>query len=149
MQRQQDTERPNLSTRRPRRSVGELIVAWLLILWGAGCAWVTGPYALEVIRRGPGEFPRYVALSTVLAFLQALVCFVAGLTILPRVRTLAKWLLFAAGLCWIGLVYSNFVLDPVRMVNPWELLWPSVFLMAALLLFFLGWWLGRQEDSEA
>lgn len=151
MQRQQERE-PDTRQKppRPRRSVGELLAAWLLILWGASCAYVIAPYFLVIIRRELGEFSRSVALSTVLGFLQAFLCFIAGFTTLLCNYRLAKWSLITTGLCWIGLAIANLTIDPVAgIMEMWILLWSLVYSLVSLLFFFLGRWLGQQEDSDA
>jgi glucan phosphoethanolaminetransferase (alkaline phosphatase superfamily) len=157
MQRQQERE-PTTRQKPPRlrRSVGELLTAWLLVLFGAGCAYMSVPEVLKIVRDDANTYIfRWYIVDVVLIFVQASLCLVAGVGTLLRQRLLARWTLRLAGLCCIGLACFEIALTYSVIARVMEkkdeptlwMLW--FFLPVALLLFFLGWWLGRQEDSEA
>nr|WP_309685799.1 hypothetical protein [Armatimonas sp.] len=69
-----------------------------------------------------------------LALLQAVLCFTAGLATLLRSRTVAKWSLIVAGLCWLG--YPVTLLMRNRFPKITELRLPLTLLLEALLLLF-------------
>ncbi len=142
MQHQQEREpdtRPK--QRRPLRSVGELIVAWLLVLWGAFSTFLilTLPIGLSMIFYHFGIF-------FWLFLLQGASSLMTGLLTLTGRSHLATWLLSTAALCFVGLALVVMFSPPSQIGKDFL---PIVFLALAALFFFLGRWLGRQEDSEA
>ncbi len=154
MQRQQEIEpAPKVGTfanrqrpPRPRRSVGELLAAWLLILWGLSCAWVVFmTYVTDTVK-----WPLFAL------FLHGVCCLVGGTLALLRFRRLATGLVWGAAVA-IMLIGVLFIFrEPTLWTPRWRLdlsfgnLRAFVVCMAfATLFFFLGRWLGSQEDSEA
>ena len=139
MQRQQERARPNRP--KPRRTVGELLTAWLVLLWGLGLGGFYLPFALMRFNK------EHFLISDVLFLLQAALCIVSGLCAFLRLRLLAKYGLIVAALCFLGLavvtVWSTKGVSDVE-----ELLWIVAFVILATLLFFLGRWLGQQGESE-
>lgn len=125
------------------------MAAWLLLLWGTGTTCLVGSWLLEVVRGN--HLPNYARALPIVLFLgtfHGVFCAISGLGTLLRNRVVAKLLLMIAALCCLGLagfavVMGFFIFD--------TLLWCALilfFLSMATLLFFLGRWLGRQEDIE-
>lgn len=139
MQRQREPS--NKPHRRARRSVGELLLCWLFLLWGAGL----GIWIISVRRYYPDlVFPSIFLLHSLSSVL-------AGLAGLLRVRKLASQLFYLIGLTlilfggWAGLLcWSGENSDRIAAV-----IWASSFTVVATLVCLLGRWIGRQEDEEA
>ncbi len=158
MQRQQERERaPRQKPPRSRRSVWELIVAWLLILWGAAVGVVFLLFLLNTIGNDPRDLLRVplAGLAYVLPVLHGVLCLTAGLSALLRRRLLGRWLACSAALSVVGYGVARsllaFLWNGVEISLrhlPAVLLSLIPHLLAALLLFFLGWWLGRQDEGS-
>lgn len=159
MQRQQERALDTSpKQRRPRRSVGELLIAWLLTLWGAAVGVVFLLFLLNATENDPRallRLPLVVGLGYVLPVLHGLLCLTAGLSALLRRRLLGRWLACSAALSVVGYGVARSLLaflwngEEISLRHlPAVLLSLIPHLLVALPLFFLGWWLGRQEDSE-
>lgn len=126
---------------RPPRSLGVLLTAWLLLLWG-------GAITTIVLRAGAPSHhdPLLDQVAFVVFVLHGVLCFLSGILSLLRRPSLARWFLTAAAVC-LGLV------------GAWIVWWSELHRMpnlsvAALMIVFsvcflvLARWLGKQEDLE-
>ncbi|WP_395138029.1 hypothetical protein [Armatimonas sp.] len=132
--------------------MGELLVGWFLLVCGAVAVVATVTQVTEYLRHGEGAF----FLVFTLLSLQSNCCLLGGLSSLLRYHAVARWLLTAGALCsvgmalWLGYDYylsRHYPQPPGSLIE--ITLFAFAFLAFAGLLYFLGWWLGRQEDSEA
>ena len=139
-QKQKKKEKPTPRPR-PKRTVGELVAAWLLLLWGLLSAWTFLP--------SPGFIaaPEIKAMA-ILIFAQGSFCLLAGLAALLRHRKGARWLLSFAGLSFLGLLGVNVWLCVKYDALLSYLLPIGACLIIAMGFVFLGRWLGMQEDSD-
>lgn len=153
MQRQRDTEHQRQAEEKPaqrrrgRRSWGELLAAWLLVLWGISTTILVWPLFLEFIHGESSRYDRLFPFFICMSLSQAILCTLGGLATLLRNRVLAKWALVVASLCWSVLACSNALNE--QGISVGILTGCLAMLCVAALLFFLSWWLGLQEDSEA
>ncbi|WP_395088402.1 hypothetical protein [Armatimonas sp.] len=126
---------------RQRRSVVELVVATLALLWG-----VTTAVFFYQLNHEPTLIG---AIGNALWIFQGVFCGLGGLLSLLRLRAAARLALSLAALCLIGLIgialWIAFTQPPTITVN---LILSGVVLILALGCFFLGRWLGQQEDSD-
>ena len=126
---------------RHRRTVGELVAAWLLLLWGAGTAIFFSQLGYEPNLTG--------TISHLLWVLQGTFCGLAGLLALLSLRSATRASLFLGAtclLCLIGFGLWLAIKSPQTAVL--NLTLSGALLLIALGYFFLGRWLGQQEDSE-
>ncbi len=137
MQRQQERARPH----RPklRRAVGELLTAWLILVWGVVSGGTSLPFALITFREGLAPLPLLPLLTNLLILLQTVLCIVSGLCMLLRLRLVAKYGLMGIALCFLSMG---------AITVTWVLLWTAICVVVAVLFFFLGRWIGQQEESE-
>lgn len=160
MQRQQerepDTKVGTFATRqrppRPRRSVGEVLAVVLLLLLGA--------FKFGVLYRhdAPDPSMRGALLSVLVSIIEAGSYILAALAAILRHRVIAGQLLIVASLTLVVTVVLE-VFNCFRDSNPpryyppdfsiESLRFSGPYFTIALCLFFLGRWLGRQEDIEA
>lgn len=126
--------------RRHRRSLGELVAASLTLIWGVLTA-------LFFILLGH-ERTTFGNLTHALWVTQALCCGFGGLLALLRHRPLARLGLSLAALCLLilmGLGLWQARLPELRSLN---LLLAAFLLVVATGYFFLGRWLGMQEETD-
>ncbi len=133
MQTQKQQEKPTASPR-PKRTVGELVAAWLLLLWGAGTLWLFFSSGISPL------FLKYLVNA------HSLFCLLGGLVSLARQRRLAQLLVSLAALVLLGI--SGCFLYYSQSDYGMGLPWIASFLIAALGFFWLGRFLGQQEDSQ-
>lgn len=147
MQRQRQREKK--PQQRNRRTVGELLLGWLVFLWGAGSGGVWLPFALASFREG-SLFPRALVFSNFLILLQSALCLLVGLGMFLRQRTLSKYGLFLVGLCFLGLGATNaWLAKDAQLKTVYILMWSAICLVIVLALFLVGRWLDQlREDSE-
>lgn len=142
---QHQRERAPLShpkPQRPPRSLGVLLTAWLLLLWG-------GTITTIVLRAGAPTHhdPVLDQVAFVVFVLHGLLCFLSGILSLLRRPSLARWFLTAAAVC-LGLV------------GAWIVWWSTLhrmpnFIVAAAMIVLsvcflvVSHWLGKQEDLES
>ncbi|WP_394792736.1 hypothetical protein [Armatimonas sp.] len=143
MQRQQENEPQNRP--KQRRSVGELLIAWLVLLWGVGSGVAFLPFALMNFREKHFTFPLPILISDALILLQAALCVASGLCVLLRLRLFAKYGLMAVALCFLGMGAMNVWLVKWVLVDVGIILWSAIFVIVAAALLLLGRWLGHQE----
>ena len=145
MQRQQESPRSHRP--KPRRSVGELLAAWLVLIWGVGSGGLYLPYALQNFGEKHFPIPLPILIFDALILLQAALCALSGLCVLLRLRRIAKFGLMAVALCFLGMgALTVWLTEGISGV--WDLLWPVVSVIVAGFLFLLGRWLGQQGESE-
>lgn len=144
---QQEREEPQ-RTRPRQRSWGELLAAWLLVVWGGATAlfvvrswWPALAHDEDILRKVG------IALGAFQAFFS--VC--AGFSYFLRYRIAARWCLNATAFCIIGFSALGVFFEWKRLGSVSSL---SLFIFAALFilalcLVFLGRWLAQQEDAEA
>ena len=145
MQRQQKKQ---LHSRpKQRRSAGELLAAWLILLWGVGSGVLIFPYVLLTFRDGLSEFPLPILLTNFLGLLQAILCVFSGLCVFLWQRLFAKYGLMMIALCFLGIGAMNVWLVK-GVLDMGVLLWSSISVIIAAALILLGRWLGLQEDHE-
>ncbi|WP_309722792.1 hypothetical protein [Armatimonas sp.] len=145
MQRQQESPLSHLP--KQRRMVGELLIAWLILVWGVVSGGTSLPFALITFREGLATFPLPLLLTNLLIFLQAVLCMVSGLCVLLRQRLFAKYGMLMIALCFLGIGAMNVWLVK-GVLDVGVLLWSSVSVIIAVALILLGRWLGQQEDHE-
>lgn len=141
-EREQSEERPK--ARHKKRSLGELLVAWLVLLWGGGITVLAGWIFHEEFQGNWSDLPTFLGL-----LFHGLCCLGAGVGTLMRHRPIAKWLLFLAGLCVVAVAAIGTWQDhasgkPLLAVG--ELIAIGICVTLAIGFVFLGRWLGRQED---
>jgi hypothetical protein len=129
--------------RHSKHTVGELVTGWLLLLWGVAIVWIVFPKSGWVA-------PLSLKTLTRLIFVQGVCSILSGFLTLVRVRRGAQWLLGLISLCFLGM--SGVVIWIVWEQNAHQLPYSLfAFVGAGLLIafgfFFLGRWLGMQEDS--
>ena len=138
-QQQKPTARP-----KHKRSVGELLAAWLLLIWGITIVWIDFPKSGWVA-------PLSLKTVTRLIFIQGICCLLSGLLTLMQIRKGAQWLLNLTALCFLGIsgVFVWIVWEQNIHPLPYSLFaLVGVGLLIALGFFFLGRWLGQQEDTD-
>ena len=138
-------ERARSKRPKPRRTVGELLTAWLTLLWGLASGGTSLPFALITFREGLATFPLPLLLTEFLILLQAVLCIVIGLCVLLRQRLFAKYGVMVIALCFLGIGAMNVWLVK-GVLDIGVILWSSVSVMVAATLILLGRWLGQQED---
>ena len=146
MQNQQErepTRRPK--RRRSRRSVGELLAAWVLVVGGAGVSVPVYIVAVSIIR----QYPSLVEVALFAPWMvSVLLCCCGGLASLLRHRNFSRWLL--TGAAFLLLVSSGIWLYWFRHTGNmgFGVVYCLGIITIAAFLFFLGRWLGRQEDID-
>ncbi|WP_395140634.1 hypothetical protein [Armatimonas sp.] len=126
---------------RQRRSVGELVVATLALLWG-----VTTAVFFYQLNHEPTPIG---AIGNALWIFQGVLCGLGGLLSLLRLRTAACIALSLAALCLIGLIgVALWIASTQPPTVTLSLIISGALLILALVYFFLGRWLGQQEDSD-
>lgn len=143
MQAQKQPEKPTARPR-PKRTVGELVAAWLLIFCGVVIVWTDFPKSGWVA-------PLALKTLTRLIFVEGVCSILSGLLILARSRKGAQWLLGLIALCFLGM--PGVVVWIVWEMNAHQLPYSLFAVVGAGLLiafgfFLLGRWIGRQEDSK-
>jgi hypothetical protein len=142
MQRQQKRPQAQEAT---RRSVGELLLSWLLILGGAAA---TALGVSDYLRSThPEPVTDFILYGLFLG--QALFGFLGGVLSLLRSRMLTRWSLYIAGAVSLLTAVAIIVGVVMHMVTGPVLetaLFALGFVFLASVLFFLGRWLGRQDD---
>ncbi len=138
MQTQKQQEKPTARPR-PKRTVGELVAACLLVLWGAGTLWLFS-YFLRGMR------PLFLGY---LVNAHSLFCLLGGLVSLAQQRRLAQLLISLAAVILLG-ISGHFIyfLQSNSSDLAATLPWIASFLLASLGFFWLGRFLGQQEDLE-
>ena len=142
MQRQQETTQQQI----PRRSVGELLVALLLMLWGAiwGILCAVDFFGLQ---RDSPIFQMHVLI--VMLVTASVSTFAGGLFSLLRYRRIAFYFLMLASFCICIAGLCEFWLLGGIHFGLWILL-PIVGILAtASVVFFLGRWIDRQAGLDA
>ena len=128
-------------------AVCKLITAVLLILWG-GLSFLVLPITEEGVFIHPFNLDTIRSIGT---FFHAIGCLIAGITCLSRWYRATRILLTGTALSVVVIAGVNIPIwlkirpDLKQAVFEWTI----QYLIGSLVLFFLGWWLGRQEDSEA
>ncbi|WP_394795663.1 hypothetical protein [Armatimonas sp.] len=137
MQRQEQKTKP-----RQRRSVGELVMATLAVLWGV----TTAIFFYQLMHE-----PTLIgAIGYALWIFQGMLCGLGGLLSLLRLRAAARIALSLAALCLIGLIgVALWIASTQPPTVTLNLIISGALLILALVYFFLGRWLGQQEDSDA
>lgn len=125
---------------RPKRTVGELVAAWLLLLWGI----VTGTYFFP----SSGVEIDLSGVLSILLISQGVACFLGGLAALLRLRKGTQALLTLAALCFLSFAGILLWLSKKYPEVPSYFLPIVASVLIALGFFFLGRWLGSQEDSD-
>ena len=124
-----------------KRSVGELLAAWLLLLWGLVSIGFTLPHPNAIAD------PESKAIQ-VLALVQGIFCLVAGLAALLRHHKIAGWLLFIPALCFLSMlgIFAWFCVKYNALLSFLPPIGACLFIVMGFV--FLGRWLGQQEDVE-
>lgn len=147
MQNQQERETTNSTARTGRRrSIGELVVACLLLLWGIGTACLLSPMLLEIVHGHGDRYDRFFSFFVFLGLIQACCCVFGGIgTILPN-RVLAKRSLEVVTVGWIGQAICNAFNE--QGVDKWIIVGCLACASIGALFFLLSRWLGRQEETD-
>ena len=137
MQRQQQKQ-----PHRQRRSIGELVVATLAMLWGVTTAIFFYQLMYEPTLVG--------VIGNALWVFQGVFCGLGGFLSLLRLRAAARLALSLATLCLIGLIgVALWIASTQSPTVTQNLIISGALLILALVYFFLGRWLGQQEDRDA
>jgi hypothetical protein len=136
-QRQKPTARP-----RPKRTVGELAAAGLILAWGV----LTGVFFWP---RVGFQIDTESSVLLTLLFSQGIACFLAGVAALLRLSKGTQALLTLAGLCFLSLT-GAFLWFSKKYSAFGSYLFPLLIsTLIGLVFLALGRWFGRLEDSDA
>lgn len=131
--------------RAERRSWGELLAGWLLVLWGSFPAWVGCVLDGD---EGTHWWPRAV-------LLHGLFCLLSGLAVLFRLRSVSAWFLRLAAFGSLAMAFFWIVSEPEHHFPRWRLeldlialAFAAASVLIAICFFFVARWLGRQEDNQ-
>lgn len=127
-----------------RQSWGELLAAWLLVLWGVG-TFVAVYWSVPGL--GGKDRSLLYQILDITSLLQAVFCFLGGLGSLLPYRSVARWGLYLAAFTMA--VFSTVFLYDILHRGSRDIM--GIAIGASLLVFsgflvFLGHWLGRQEE---
>lgn len=126
---------------RPRRTVGELVAAWLVLAWGA----LTAVYFFPASRT---EMDLESRVLTLLSIGQGLACFLGGVAALLRLRKGTQVLLTLAGLCFLTMI-GIYLWFSKKYGGPAPYLVPlAITSLIGLVFLALGRWFGRLEDAD-
>lgn len=122
--------------------MGELVVATLAVLWGV----TTAIFFYQLMHE-----PTLVgAIGNALWIFQGVFCGLGGLLSLLRLRAAARIALSLAALCLIGLIGVALWIASTQLPTvTLNLVLSGALLILAWGYFFLGRWLGQQEDRDA
>ncbi|MBB6053410.1 hypothetical protein [Armatimonas rosea] len=149
MQNQQEKGAMNrLGNRGSHRSVIQLIAGWVLVLWGVFSC-LLASYKEEDTFTQAFDLYYVRGIATVL---YALCCLASGFTTLLRLSLLTRVLLTVAASCVLIIAGANIPIElSIRPDIKQAMLvgWTLDYVAGAAVLFVLGYWLGRMEETNS
>ncbi|WP_395146551.1 hypothetical protein [Armatimonas sp.] len=125
-----------------RRTVAEMVLSWLILLWGILLTIFLIQPCLLALRNGYDD--DNIDILLLLFTLHALLCSVGGLAAQFRYRMVARWLLNLAALC-LMILSGTLASGNLKSLGFWlPIVVPLLGITTVLLL--LAQWLGRQTD---